>query len=125
MEIFPQAVTKGDSRDKLAERVGFGSGKTYEAAKKVVETAKELKDDGKVEEGQALLKVLNEQSVNAATRVLSMPEPQKDAVLQTIASGKASTVKQAEAVIKQEAPPSEVEEEGCPFIVTCGRMWCG
>lgn len=109
-ENFPER-SKGDSRDKLAERVGFGSGKTYENAAKVVKTAKELKEEGKVEEGQALLKVLNEQSVNAATRVLSMPEPQKEAVLQTIASGKASTVKQAEAVVKQEAPPSEVEEE--------------
>lgn len=28
----PEALNKGDSRDKLAERVGFGSGKTYERA---------------------------------------------------------------------------------------------
>jgi hypothetical protein len=110
-ENFPYPSENGRTRDKLAERVGFGSGKTYEAAKNVVNTAKQLTNEGKVEEGQALLKVLNQQSVNAATRVLSMPEPQKESVLQTIASGKASTVKQAEAVIKQEAPPSEVDEE--------------
>lgn len=31
-EIFPE-VDKGQSRDLVAERVGMGSGKTYEAAK--------------------------------------------------------------------------------------------
>jgi ParB family transcriptional regulator, chromosome partitioning protein len=33
-EIFPDHQ-KGQTRDKVAEQVGFGSGRTYERAKKV------------------------------------------------------------------------------------------
>ena len=44
VEIFPQAVTKGKTRDKVADRVGFGSGKTYEKAAKVVEIADKMKE---------------------------------------------------------------------------------
>ena len=34
---FSGLKDKGDSRDLAAERAGFGSGKTYEAAKKAVD----------------------------------------------------------------------------------------
>ena len=35
-ENFPEVLDKGQTRDKLAERVGFGSGRTYEKAAWVV-----------------------------------------------------------------------------------------
>jgi ParB family transcriptional regulator, chromosome partitioning protein len=38
METFPQA--SGTTRDKVAEKVGLGSGKTYEKAKQVWEKAR-------------------------------------------------------------------------------------
>jgi N6-adenosine-specific RNA methylase IME4 len=93
-ENFPER-SKGDSRDKLAERVGFGSGKTYEAAKKVVRTADQMAKQGEADKGKALLKVLNEESVNAATKLLQMPELIKEEILDTIASGKAEDYDEA------------------------------
>src|SRR6266849_440243 len=52
-ENFHTPSDKGRTNDKLAERVGFGSGRTYESAAKVVKTAKQLKEEGKTQEGQA------------------------------------------------------------------------
>lgn len=50
-EKFPELET-GRARDLAAERAGFGSGKTYEAAKKAVETLPpplvDALDDGRV-----------------------------------------------------------------------------
>jgi len=42
MEIFPH-LDSGPSRDLAAKQVGFGSGKTYEAAKKAVDALPDLK----------------------------------------------------------------------------------
>jgi ParB/RepB/Spo0J family partition protein len=43
-ETFPEA-TKGQTRDKVAEKVGLGSGKTYEKAKQVWEKAQQGNED--------------------------------------------------------------------------------
>jgi ParB family transcriptional regulator, chromosome partitioning protein len=40
VEIFPPP-SKGKTLDKIAEKVGFGSGRTYERAKKVWDSAKD------------------------------------------------------------------------------------
>lgn len=68
MENFPQAF-KGTTRDAVASRVGLGSGRTYSKAVKVVRAIDSLLEDTP-ETAQALRKVLNERSVDAATKLL-------------------------------------------------------
>lgn len=105
VENFPQGE-QGKSRDKVAERVGFGSGRNYEKAIQVVAKADQFKEQGKVEEGQALLNVLNMKSVDAASKIVKLSEPEQITVLETIASGK--TVKEALATV---SPSTELEDE--------------
>jgi len=54
----PQAE-EGKSRDILAERVGLGSGRTYERAKPAVKKIDELKDQGNTKDAEFLTMVLN------------------------------------------------------------------
>jgi ParB family chromosome partitioning protein len=75
-ENFPEA--SGRSRDKVAERVGFGTGRTYEKAAKVVEVADRLVDKGKVEEAQELLETLNTKSVHKAYQQVKQQEKQEE-----------------------------------------------
>ena len=69
MENFPQA-SKGTTRDAIASRVGLGSGRTYSKAAKVVERIDVLVEEGKYEQATALRQVLNEKSVDAATKLV-------------------------------------------------------
>lgn len=108
VENFPHLDT-GKSRDKVAEHVGFGSGRSLEKAAQVVKTADQLKEQGKEEEGQALLNVLNMKSVDAASKIVKLPEPEQITVLETIASGK--TVKEALATVSSSTELEEEEEE--------------
>lgn len=121
--VAPESAIKGQSRDKVAERVGFGTGRTYQKAATVVKTADKLAEEGKKEEAQALLNVLNTQSVDAAAKVVKQPEPVRAAILQTIATGKAKDVKQAEKVARQEErqaafQKAEVHLDHCQ-VYTC------
>jgi ParB family chromosome partitioning protein len=61
----PQAEV-GKTRDIIAERVGLGSGRTYERAKPVVEKIDELKEQGNDKDAKFLITVLNE-SVRGAS----------------------------------------------------------
>lgn len=61
--------TKGRTVDRLAARVGLGSGRNYEKAVKVVGAIDSLLE-GAPETAIALRQVLNERSVDAATKLL-------------------------------------------------------
>jgi ParB/RepB/Spo0J family partition protein len=76
-ENFPDAP-KGQTRDKVAERVGFGTGRTYEKAAKVVETADRLAETGKVEDAFELLKTLNNKSVHKAYQQVKQQEKREE-----------------------------------------------
>ena len=72
VENFPQLLQeKGKTRDRIAARVGLGSGRTYSKAAKVVERIDALVESGDREKALALRQVLNEKSVDAAMRLLS------------------------------------------------------
>jgi hypothetical protein len=69
MENFPYLClswTKGTTRDRLAKRVGLGSGRTYSKAVKVVEFIDQQTSLGHQEIARELRQVLNSKSVDAA-----------------------------------------------------------
>jgi hypothetical protein len=100
MENFPQA-SKGTTRDALASRVGIGSGRTYAKAAKVVTRIDEETCLGHMEVAQALRKVLNEQSVDAAHTLLKKSPFEQLQIARLINSGEAKSIKQAVKLMKQ------------------------
>jgi 16S rRNA G966 N2-methylase RsmD len=94
---------RGRTIDHVAERVGFGSGRTYEKATKVVSTADQLSAQGKKAEAQTLLSILNEHSVDAAAQLLKLDEEEQTAVLQKLAEGEQKKVKAALVEVRKEA----------------------
>jgi ParB family chromosome partitioning protein len=95
----------GRVRDRIAQRVGLGSGVTYSKAAKVVELIDESigLDDRK--QAAALRSILNEQSIDAAYRVIREPVEKRQHLLDKIASGEVS-VKRGIALLKSEWQPS-------------------
>jgi len=110
VDAHPHPSSDGKTRDKVAERVGFGSGKSYEKAAKVVERADKLEDEGKVAESKALLKILNEQSVTAASFLIQEPEAQQEAILQTIASHIANDYYEAKSIVRREQEQAHIAQ---------------
>jgi len=108
---------RGRVRDHIASRVGLGSGCTYAKAAKVVTQIDSETTVGHMEIAQALRKVLNEQSVDAAhTLLLKSPEDLAE-IAKLINSGKAKSIKQAVKMMKQNKqaenyPPSQATLEG-------------
>lgn len=100
---------RGQARDKVAERVGFGSGFNYEKAARVVKAADTFAEQGKTTEAQTLLAVLNEQSVDAAVQVLKLDEGEQAAVLQKLAEGEHKKVKAALVEVKKEAVETQAQ----------------
>jgi ParB/RepB/Spo0J family partition protein len=100
VENFPR-LSQGKTRDALAARVGLGSGKTYEKAVMVVERIDELMGQGNKEAARGLRKVLNEQSVDAAYKLVKHKRKDGAQVLELIARGIASTTNQAEKLVRQ------------------------
>ncbi len=98
-ENFPEGH-RGQSRDRIADRVGLGSGRTYEKATAVVKEIDALRE-GTPEASKALRQVLNEQSVDAAVRLLKKPAPFRQQILSFIAKGEAKSIKEAERMVKQ------------------------
>ena len=94
---------KGRVRDKLAEKVGMGSGRTLEKAMKVKEAIDSLKEEGKNDDAGLLEEVLN-RTVDGAMNLLksafleNAPEDIKEEVRQ----GKLSTQKAIDYVSKPE-----------------------
>jgi ParB-like chromosome segregation protein Spo0J len=109
-EKFPEGcLDRGQTRDKVAERVGLGSGRTYEKAARVVQIADTLAEQGKAVEAQTLLTVLNEQSIDAAAQLLKLDEKEQTAVLQKLAEGEQKKVKAALIEVRQEAVERQVQ----------------
>src|SRR5262249_13995516 len=112
--------------DKIAERVNFGSGRSYERADKVVDRADELKDKGKVQESKALLKVLNQQSVTAASFLIqNNDEKQQETILEKIASGKAEDYYEAKTLVRREQEQEHIAQlraKGVEFPI--GKYSC-
>ena len=100
-ENFPEGH-KGQSRDRVAQRVGLGSGRTYEKAAKVVSVIDEETRLGNFDSAKGLRKVLNFQSVDAATKLLKKPPQKRIQILSKIASGEALNTKQAEKLVIQQ-----------------------
>lgn len=102
---------KGRTVDRLAARVGLGSGRTYEKAAKVVRTIDLLsKDRQNTSYANALRQILNEQSVNGAYQLLRKPAALRNAILGLIVEGKAKNVKEAEAMIDVASKDSSIHQ---------------
>jgi len=93
-ENFPGAL-KGETRDVIAHRIGLGSGRTYQKAAEVVGVIDENTKKGDLLTAQGLRKILNEQSVDAAHRLLKKTPQERQAIANLITSGKAKTTRQA------------------------------
>ena len=93
-ENFPDRQLKGDSRDLLADQAGFGNGKTFEQAKKVIEKA----------EPEVVTAMDNDKlSVNAAYHLASRdPDTQKAIATKMNEDPKATTIRNAERILKEE-----------------------
>jgi Zn finger protein HypA/HybF involved in hydrogenase expression len=76
-ENFPEAL-KGQTRDRVAQKVGLGSGRNYSKAKKVVVSIDNLIESGNIESALNLRQVLNEQSIDAAIKLIEAPPQIKE-----------------------------------------------
>ncbi|MBD1919794.1 DNA (cytosine-5-)-methyltransferase, partial [Microcoleus sp. FACHB-831] len=100
-ENFPGCCDQfGQSRDRVAQRVGLGSGKTYSKAAIVVEEIDEALKGGHLARAVGLRSVLNHQSVDGAFKLTQKPVAQSDPILELIASGEVRTSKQAQLLLK-------------------------
>ncbi len=93
---------KGRVRDIVAFRVGL-KGSTYERAAKVIKAIDDALTQGDIRTAQALGKVLNSESVHAAHKLLLNPE--RDVILEKIATGSAKDTKQASKSTKTGKKP--------------------
>ncbi len=100
-ENFPGQGAKGQSRDIIAKRVGLGSGRNYQKALKVVEEIDRLVEIGKTDLAEALKKILNEASIDAANKILKQTEPQKEKLLDMIAKNPLLSLKEAKKLFTQ------------------------
>ena len=55
----------GATRDKVAKEAGLSSGKTYERGKKIILEADKLKEEGREDDAELLIYLLNNKSVSA------------------------------------------------------------
>lgn len=100
-ENFPGSCEQfGQSRDRVAKRVGLGSGKTYSKAAIVVYEIDKAVSSGRLGRAKALRSVLNHQSVDGVYKLTQKPVAQSDPILELIASGEVCTSKQAQLLLK-------------------------
>lgn len=115
-ENFPERE-KGESRDRIANRVGIGSGRTYEKAAKVVTVIDLDTLKGDLVTAQGLRKVLNEKSVDAAHTLAKKTPQERQAISELLVNGKAKSIKEAVKMLKknnhaENHPPSQATLEG-------------
>jgi hypothetical protein len=113
---FAHREKLGKTRDRLAKKVGLGSGFTYSKAARVVAVLDEEVSLGNREAAIGLRKVLNSQSVDAAYKLANQPPVERAGVLELIAKGKAKTTKQAEKLLDI-TPSSGFERFGVGVVV--------
>jgi hypothetical protein len=99
-ENFPQA-SKGRTMDAIATRVGFGSGRTYSKAAKVVAVIDSDTQNGNLVSAQGLRKVLNEQSVGSIHTLLKKSPQERSCIANLIATGEAKSTFQAKQMVRQ------------------------
>lgn len=92
--------SKGETRALLAAKVGMKP-RTYDKASKVVDRIDEEISLGN-ESYHALRQVLNNQSVDAAYKLITSPEIERKPILEKIAKGEAKTTTQAKRQLKLE-----------------------
>ncbi|HEY9833388.1 MAG TPA: DNA (cytosine-5-)-methyltransferase [Stenomitos sp.] len=114
-ENFPGSCEQfGPSRDRVASRVGLGSGKTYQKAAKVVEEIDKAVSSGHLGRAKALRSILNHQSVDGAYKLSEKPVAESDPILELIASGEVCTSKQAQSLLhKQRRIKERLREAQC------------
>lgn len=100
VENFPHPE-KGKTRDRIAARVGLGSGRTYSKAAQVIAVIDEETQKGNLASAQVLRKVLNEQSVDAAHIFLKKPPQERSCIANLIVSGAAKSTFQAAEMARQ------------------------
>ena len=120
MENFPQGQL-GTTRDRIASRVGLGSGRTYSKAAKVIAVVDEEIQKGNVASAQILRKALNEQSVDAAHMLLKKSPQERSCIANLIASGEAKSTFQARQMVRQ----NNYTEFNNPFSATLAGFSAG
>jgi ParB family chromosome partitioning protein len=101
-ENFPGCCEPfGQSRDRVAQRVGLGSGKTYSKAAKVVYEIDKAVSSGRLARAKALRSVLNHQSVDGAFKLSEKPVAESDPILELIASWRGSHEQASQLLLKK------------------------
>lgn len=95
-----EGYEKGQTRDKVAQRVGLRR-TTYEKAAKVVRAIDIETSQGNLGQATALRKILNEQSVDAAVQLLKKSCEERQQILSLISASTAKNTKEAISLIKQ------------------------
>ncbi|MFT8313213.1 MAG: ParB N-terminal domain-containing protein [Clostridium sp.] len=111
-ENFPTQVESGQTRDIVAKKVGIGSGKTLEVAKKVVTKIDEYKVKGEIEKAENLSKVLNK-SVSGAKKIIDENLPPN-----------VTSLSKVREIKEDEKPIEEPEDfkEFCDYVDTAGEI---
>lgn len=110
---------KGETREKVARRVGLGK-TNYEKGARVVEIIDEQMALGNLSQAQTLRKVLN-QSVDAAYQLIKKSTEKRSQILETVAQGK--TIKEALALHKPSSSTKldELEPSGASSNLSLQR----
>lgn len=111
-ENCPPRNEKGKTRDIVARKVGLGSGKTLETAKKVVAKINEFKASGDVEKADAISKTLNK-SVSGAKKMIEEDLPHNVTPLSKI-----KEIKESEKPVEE----PEDYKKFCDYVDTAGEI---
>ena len=95
VQNFAPREASGKTRDRLAKKVGLGSGFSYSKAAQVVAQIDEEVRLGNQAAARGLRKVLNSQSIDAAYKLTKQPPVERAGVLELIVKGKVKTTLQA------------------------------
>lgn len=107
-ENFPYRE-QGQTRDRVAEKIDIGSGKTYDSAKKVVKEIDNLKEQGKKKDAEFVKTTLNE-SVNGAKNILKTDLSKIDEGLKDKVINKEISAKEVIKEIKKKAETIKKDE---------------
>lgn len=120
-ENFPQRE-QGQARDIVAQKIDIGSGKTYEAAKKVVNEIDKLEEQGNKKDAEFVKTTLNE-SVNGAKNLLKTNLSKVDEELKDKVIKKEITAKEAIKEIKNQVEPKvdNSQKEEMKVCSKCGQ----
>jgi len=99
-ENFPERE-RGQSRDRIANRVGIGSGRTYDKAALVVGVIDSETQNGSLVSAEGLRKVLNEKSIDAAHKLAKIPPQKRQEIAELLVKGMAKSIKQAVKMLNQ------------------------